>query len=177
MSDGEMLTESCRRDQEAIDDEMEVNDEQIENTERLIQEYNSSLETINDSQESITDLIPDVQDKIADGKAIVANDKRDITALDEICESMTKMYSLLCDATAKAKVGFKLAYRKTFAEMILTILMEVPMDNKVGKQIVPVVRAFDNFPQDSSIYTDLKPKIEAARSRPEQSVGPVMQAI
>ena len=160
-----MTEEAARHDQKAIDDQMEVNDRQIDKTETLIKQEDDALAAANGRLDKIEQLTKKMPETINDTKGIINQCNEDICALDKVPEGMGNMFLLLDDATAEAKAGFRIAYRENFAETILTITTQFPMDERVKEQIALLLDAFKALPKDCALYAKLQPQLEIARMR------------
>lgn len=160
-----MTDQAARHDQKAIDDQMEVNGRQIDKTETLIKQEDDALAAANDRLDKIEQLTKKMPETINDTKAIINQCNEDISALDKVSEGMGNMFPLLDDATAEAKAGFRIAYRENFAETILTITTQLPMDERVKEQIALLLDAFTALPKDCELYAKLQPQLEIARMR------------
>ena len=164
-SDREDIEEAARKNQKAIDDQMEVNDRQINKTETLMRQEDNALSAANDRLGQIEELAKKMPETINDIKAIINQCDKDISALDKVSEEMGNMFPLLDDATAEAKAGFQIAYRENFVETILTITMQLPLDERVKEQIALLLDALKALPKDSKLYAKLQPQLEVARAR------------
>ena len=149
----EVTEEAARHDQKAIDDQMEVNDRQIDKTETLIKQEDDALAAANGRLDKMPETINDT-------KAIINQCNEDIGALEKVPEGMGNMFPLLDDATAEAKAGFRIAYRENFAETILTITTQLPMDERVKEQFALLLDALTALPKDCALYAKLQPRLE-----------------
>ncbi|KAL9603543.1 MAG: hypothetical protein Q9219_001045 [cf. Caloplaca sp. 3 TL-2023] len=173
MSDREQLEEAARQDQKAIDEQTDVNSRQIDQTESLIKEQDGTLASTNRQLDKLDTLTKKISETIKDTMDNIKRYDHDIGALDKVSEEMENMFPLLDDATAEAKAGFKIAYRQMFAETILTIMTQLPMDENVKQQVEVLLDSFKAFQKDSKLYAKLQPQLEIVRMKiSQQTIKP-----